>query len=97
MIAIQKSIRKDGKVMPDYFKKALRVWARKEKPSDVDDVLPFIKQWVDSLDKEMRRSKGDEEFMGELLEAASVYFTETFTEEEKADAFVYTLGLLGRK
>lgn len=83
--------------MPDYFKKALRVWGRKEKPSDENDVLPFIKQWVDSLDKEMRRSKGDEEFMVQLLEAASLYFTETFTDEEKADVFVYTLGLLGRK
>jgi hypothetical protein len=83
--------------MPDYFKKALHVWKRKEKPLDPDDVLPFIRDWVDSLNREMIRSGGDKEFMGELLEAASVYFTETFTEEEKADVFVYTLGLLGRK
>jgi len=49
------------------------------------------------LNREMKRSNGDKEFMADLLEAASVYFTETFTEEEKADVFVYTLGLLGRK
>jgi hypothetical protein len=83
--------------MPDYFKKALRIWKRKQKPLDSDDVLPFIRDWVDSLNREMKRSNGDKEFMADLLEAASVYFTETFTEEEKADVFVYTLGLLGRK
>jgi len=83
--------------MADYFRRALRVWRRKDKPEDKSDVLPFIKNWVDGLDREMRRRKDDKEFMGEILEAASVYFTETFSDEEKADAFVYTLGLLARK
>lgn len=80
--------------MSKYYKKALRIWRRKEKP---EDVLPFIKNWVDSLEREMRRSGNDIEFVGELLEAAYVYFSETFTEEEKADCFVYLLGLFHRK
>jgi len=83
--------------MADYFKRALRVWRRNHKPEDSSETLPFIKNWVDGLDREMRRRKDDREFMGEILEAASVYFTETFSDEEKADAFVYTLGLLARK
>jgi len=80
--------------MSKYYKKALRIWRRKQKP---DDVLPFIQNWVDSLEREMRRSGNDIEFIGELLEAAYVYFSETFTEEEKADCFVYLLGLFHRK
>ena len=80
--------------MSKYYKKALRIWRRKQKP---DDVLPFIQNWVDSLEREMRRSGNDIEFVGELLEAAYVYFSETFTEEEKADCFVYLLGLFHRK
>lgn len=79
--------------MSNYYRKALRIWRKKEKP---DDVLPFIKDWVDSLEREMRRSGKDSEFVSELLEAAYVYFSETFTEEEKADAFVYLLGLFHR-
>lgn len=80
--------------MSKYYKKALRIWRRKDKP---DDALPFIQNWVDSLEREMRRSGNDIEFVGELLEAAYVYFSETFTEEEKADCFVYLLGLFHRK
>lgn len=80
--------------MSKYYKKALRVWRRKQKP---DDVLPFIQDWVDSLEREMRRSGNDIEFVSELLEAAHVYFSETFTEEEKADCFIYLLGLFHRK
>lgn len=79
--------------MSKYYSKALRVWRKREKP---EDVLPFIKSWVDSLEREMRRSGKDSEFVSELLEAAYVYFSETFTEEEKADAFVYLLGLFHR-
>lgn len=82
--------------MPEYFSKALRIWSRKTKPDTSGEVLDFIKNWVDSLHKEMKRSNSDPEFMGELLAAASVYFTETFSDEEKADAFIYTLGLLSR-
>lgn len=79
--------------MSKYYKKALRIWRRKEKP---EDVLPFIKNWVDSLEREMRRSGKDSEFISDLLEAAYVYYGETFTEEEKSDAFIYLLGLLHR-
>lgn len=79
--------------MSKYYKKALRIWRRKEKP---DEALPFISSWVDSLERELRRSNGDVEFIGELLEAAHVYFDETFSEQEKADAFVYLLGLFHR-
>jgi len=59
--------------------------------------LEKIANWVNSLEREMRRSGNDIEFIGELLEAAYVYFSETFTEEEKADCFVYLLGLFHRK
>jgi hypothetical protein len=83
--------------MSKYFDKALRVWSRKKKPEHQEEVLTFIKVWVDSLHREMVRSKGDPEFMSELLAAASVYFSDTFSDQEKADAFVYTLGLLSRK
>jgi len=62
-----------------------------------DHSLEKIASWVNSLEKEMRRSSNDTEFIGELLEAAYVYFSQTFTEEEKADCFVYLLGLFHRK
>ena len=62
-----------------------------------DHSLKKIAIWVDSLEKEMRRSSNDTEFISELLEAAYVYFSETFTEEEKADCFIYLLGLFHRK
>lgn len=83
--------------MADRFKKFLKTWEKKDKPESSEDMLPFIKDWIDSLDKEIRKRRSDREFISELLEAASVYFTNTFTDDEKADVFIYLLGDIHRK
>tara|TARA_B100002019_G_scaffold73910_1_gene63834 strand:- start:2142 stop:2393 length:252 start_codon:yes stop_codon:yes gene_type:complete len=59
--------------------------------------LKKITDWVDSLEKELKRSKGDTQFIIDLLEASRKYFIKNFTEEEKADCFVYLVGLFHRK
>jgi len=80
--------------MPNHYGRSLRIWRSKTKP---DDSLVFIKNWEDSLHKELVRHGADKEFVMDMLQAASVYFTETFSDDEKADVFVYTLGLLSPK
>jgi len=77
--------------MSKYYKRIIRKWSRTEKP---EESLDYIVAWVDSLVKELRRSKTDEEFIKDLLEASYDYFISTYSDEEKADAFVYALGCI---
>lgn len=79
-----------------HFKRLLSTWKKTTKPNE-EKSLTFISKWVDSLHNEMKRHRGDSEFQADLLDAAAVYFNDTFTDREKVDVFIYTLGKLGRK
>lgn len=57
----------------------------------------FIFQWCDSLFIELHKKKSDRDFTTDLLESAAKFFSESLTDEEKADCFLYLLGKIIRK
>lgn len=78
------------------LQRMLKTWKKTTKPNE-DASLAYISRWVEHLNKELIRNRGDEEFVMDLLDAAAIYFSDTFSEKEKTDAFIYALGLLSRK
>lgn len=73
-----------------------RSWNKTTKPNE-NDSLTYLCKWVDSLHNELKRNKNDPDFQMDLIDAAAQYFTAQLSDSEKADVFVYTLGLLGKK
>jgi len=79
------------------LERKLRKWRGETKPHDPDEILPYIQKWVDDLHAELRRHRGDKEFVTDMLVAASGFFEERFDDGEKTDAFVYLLGLVAKR
>lgn len=82
--------------MSNRLQKMLKTWRKTTKPND-DKSLAYVSSWVEHLSRELKRHRGDEEFVTDLLDAAAIYFSDSFSDKEKTDAFIYALGLLSRK
>lgn len=55
-----------------------------------------IKEWVDSLLLSLTQHKDDKEFIMDLLESSGRNFTNSFSDIDKENVFMYILGTLAR-
>jgi hypothetical protein len=55
-----------------------------------------IKEWVDSLLVSLMEHKDDKEFVMDLLESSGRNFTNSFSDIDKENVFMYILGTLAR-
>jgi len=85
-----------GESMSIRSQRLLKKWRQTRHP-DEDEELTYVCKWVDELHSVMTKHSGDSNFRMDLLDAAGAFFDERLTDGQKRDAFVYTLGLLGRK
>jgi hypothetical protein len=68
-------------------------WKReKSQPND-----NFVFDWCESLFLELQKRKRDKEFTIDLIDSAVEFFNSNFTDQQKADCFLYVLGKIVRK
>lgn len=64
--------------------------------SEGDHTIEYIKAWVDGLVLTLKNSSDDKEFVMDLLESSGENFTNSFSEIDKENVFLYILGMLAR-
>ena len=64
--------------------------------SEGDHTIEYIKAWVDGLVITLVINEYDKEFIMDLLESSGKNFTNSFSDIDKENVFLYILGKLAR-